>query len=277
MQEQYGNTVIGSLSSANPCPDKVCHRTDCKLCLSGPSNSKCFTNNIGYRISCNRSPCNKYINNNQLKDEQVRKQLEEINPDRQPDSKPAIYEGQTFRSAYTRSKQHWQKYTNKSGQKTSVLWHHTQTDHGGQIGHNKGAEDYKFAITQSFRNNLSRQTDEGKRQTVLETFQQQQKVQVLNSKTDFCQPLRTKLTVINKNTNKELVNTEDLDKPAPFQTDNTQQTTPFTPTQTSTPNKTTNTNSVTTTQITVIPHRLQFSPVRAQPAKKVRFDIDSVD
>ena len=277
MQEMYGKTVSSSLSNANPCPDKICHRLDCKICLSGTSNGRCFTNNIGYRISCNRDPCNQLIDNNKLSDEQVRMQLQKINPDRQTDCKPAIYEGETFRSAYTRSKQWWQRYNCKSGQKTSALWHHTNTMHGGKIGDRKGEKDYKFAITKTFRNNLGRQSDEGKRQTVLETFQQQDKVQVLNSKIDFCQPLRTRLTVINKNTNQEPGQIETRqDRPLVQTKTNNTTTTTFTPTLTSTPNKI-KIIPVTTNSNKTIPRRLELSPAQQQPFKRVRFNEDIVD
>ena len=198
IQEKYGQTVCKTLSSANPGQNPVCHRQDCKMCLSGPSGGKCYSNNIGYRISCNRKPCTNQIDNRKLSDKQVRNQLDKIQTN--TSDKPAIYEGETFRSGYTRSKQHWQKYNAPKGKKSSFMWHHTANVHQGQIGNNKGQNDYKFAITNKFKDNLSRQTNEGKRQTVLESYQAANKVIALNSKIDFCQPVRTKLAVISKST-----------------------------------------------------------------------------
>ena len=112
--------------------------------------------------------------------------------------KPAVYEGESFRSGYSRAKKQWQNYTTKSGQNNSFMYHHTNTNHNGIIGPNKGSLDYKFQVTDTFKSNLSRQSNEGVRQTIMEKFQTDNKVTVLNSKIDFCQPFRTNLTVINK-------------------------------------------------------------------------------
>ena len=81
------------------------------------------------------------------------------------------------------------------------MFHHTATRHDGIIVPDKGGKYYKFHITGQFTDNLTRQTDEGRRQTQMEKFQTEKKLTVLNSKIDFCQPMRTNLAVITKSDN----------------------------------------------------------------------------
>ena len=81
------------------------------------------------------------------------------------------------------------------------MFHHATTHHDGIIGPGKGNQDYKFQVTGHFRDNLTRQTNEGVRQTDMEKYQAENKITVLNSKIDFCQPMRTNLAVISKSNN----------------------------------------------------------------------------
>ena len=81
------------------------------------------------------------------------------------------------------------------------MFHHTATRHEGIIGPDKGKTDYKFHVTGQFTDNLTRQIDEGRRQTQMEQYQKDNKLTVLNSKIDFCQPMRTNLAVISKSDN----------------------------------------------------------------------------
>ena len=53
-------------------------------------------------------------------------------------------------------------------------------------------------VTNFFFSNINRQTDKGVRQTVLNRFQEQGTVKVLNSYIDFCQPLHTQISVSKK-------------------------------------------------------------------------------
>ena len=78
---------------------------------------------------------------------------------------------------------------------------HTRDFHGGVVGDNRGEWDYIFVKLSNFRTNLDRLVQEGHRQTIMEKFQSEGRLIVLNSKIDFVQPLRTQLTVINKNCN----------------------------------------------------------------------------
>ena len=56
--ERAGPSVVKSLQKSNPSPPASCDRTDCMLCHQGPSNLACYRPNKGYRMVCNRLPCN---------------------------------------------------------------------------------------------------------------------------------------------------------------------------------------------------------------------------
>ena len=105
IQELCSQTVVGKMSKSNPCPPPKCHRQDCIPCLHGLTDSRCYTNNIGYVIVCQRSPCCDSINldNKKLQTEELRLQLDKLNID---DARPAIYSGESWRSSYSRSKTH---------------------------------------------------------------------------------------------------------------------------------------------------------------------------
>ena len=81
------------------------------------------------------------------------------------------------------------------------MWHHTTTHHQSVIGPNNGIMDYKFVLTGTFHNNLDRLVDEWHRQTVFKEYHMKNVLEVLNSKIDFVQPLRTQLTTITKSAN----------------------------------------------------------------------------
>ena len=151
-------------------------------------------------IICNRAPCNSQLNMsyNRLQIQEFRNQLDKLNPDKPV---PAAYFGESSKSGFTRSLQHWGKYNTVSGQKTSFMWHHTVACHSGVIGANRGIDDYKFVMTGRFQSCLQRQSEEGRRTSVFEDYQSRSRIKVLNSKIDFVQPVRTKLVAIAKNIN----------------------------------------------------------------------------
>ena len=154
------------------------------------------------------------------------------------------------------------------------MYQHTATRHKGQIGPDRGSNDYLFKITSNFTDNLSRQTNEGLRQTNLEKFQAERKVSVLNSKIDFCQPMRTNLNVITKANNPA---PGIQDTPSDFRQrvrrqirgirrlgpDRLIPDTAFKPQNSSTPKKTVNPDRNSNTTV-------NFSPVK----KRVKFTID---
>ena len=199
--ESQGRKLISKLAKSNYKPDNICHRKDCKICINGPTNDKCFQSNIGYRIVCNRSPCSNRLDMEKIDNRNINKQISRLPNNLVMGERPAIYKGETYRSGYNRSKQHWTKYTTKSGQQGSFMFHHTMTDHKGIIGDNKGMTDYRFQITDQYRGNLRRQAGEGERQLMIEEYQTEGKLKVLNSKIDFTKPFKSNLTVLNKNIN----------------------------------------------------------------------------
>ena len=81
------------------------------------------------------------------------------------------------------------------------MFQHTQAVHDGVIGRDRGIHDFKYALLETFRDNLTRQVDEGRRQMVMEDLQSKNKVSVLNSKLDFIQPFKTHLRVHSGNIN----------------------------------------------------------------------------
>ena len=200
ISEKYGNTVVSNLKKGNTNPKPSCHRSNCKPCHHGMKDCTCFDVNIGYRIVCNRFPCNSNIKMTQrdLDTNNFRLQLDKLTPGQ---ARPATYEGESYRSSYSRSLVHWGNYNTQSGQPKSFMFHHANEFHDCIIGKDRGTDDYIFVRTGKFTSNLDRLVDEGKRQTVFESYQRQNKVIVLNSKIDYVQPMRTQLTVITKSAN----------------------------------------------------------------------------
>ena len=164
------------------------------MCLDGSSNMKCHAQNISYRMVCARKPCSDNLNMLKLSTAQLLKQIE------QNGAKLSLYEGHTFRGLYTSGKQHCSLYTGVNKDK-SWRWHHTRDDHGGEVGEVRGLSDYRFVPLRTHRDNLSRQTSEGYRQTLREHLQSQGKVKCLNSKLDFVQPLMSNINVSKGNRN----------------------------------------------------------------------------
>ena len=70
------------------------------------------------------------------------------------------------------------------------MWHHTKAEHGGIIGDEGGIMDYRFKILYTFWKNLSRQVEEGIRQTDQELAEEQGTLIAMNSKIDFIKPLK---------------------------------------------------------------------------------------
>ena len=113
-------------------------------------------------------------------------------------NKPAIYEGQTYRSIFSRSKKHNDNYKAKDS-KSSWMQQHAIQCHEGQTENEM--TDYKLVPLHHYTDNLGRQTDEGVRQKIMEKFQTEGKIICLNSKLDFIKPFKTHLTVQTGNMN----------------------------------------------------------------------------
>ena len=77
------------------------------------------------------------------------------------------YDGETGRTLFTRSNQHYHDYSShvvgsRRQGVSSWMWDHTVEVHGGEISENP-RDDYKFRIVGVFRDSLSRQLDEALR------------------------------------------------------------------------------------------------------------------
>ena len=82
------------------------------------------------------------------------------------------------------------------------MWLHTQQQHGGVIGDNKGLSDYRFELISSYRDNLSRQSSEGHTQHQLEQLQQLNRVKCLFSKIDYIKPFKTNHVITQGSSNR---------------------------------------------------------------------------
>ena len=81
------------------------------------------------------------------------------------------------------------------------MYQHTAEVHGGVIGRDRGIYDYKYKLLETFKDNLTRQVDEGRRQGVMEDFQRKKRAIVLNSKLDFIKPFKTHVQIQTGNIN----------------------------------------------------------------------------
>ena len=99
IQEILGNNIVNTLRKPNPDPPSRCHCQDCKPCLHGTVDMKCYKPNAGYRIVCNRSPCSDSLimTVKELQTERLRNRIQNLPPGV---PKPSVYEGTTHRSLY---------------------------------------------------------------------------------------------------------------------------------------------------------------------------------
>ena len=185
--ELAGPSITRSLQKSNHDPPVNCGRPECAMCLNENSNFKCYKPKIGYRFVCNMPPCNSSINMKKISTSQLLNQLST----KQPTHPPAIYEGQSHRSSYSRNLGHFSKYKAKS--KSSWMWRHNLSHHGGVIKNYK--TDFKYTLLNNHKHLISKHCNEGWRQSKMEELQQAGKVLVLNSKLDFTRPFMRHLTM----------------------------------------------------------------------------------
>ena len=136
------------LTTKNPYPKKECTQKACPICSGNNfQNIQCSTNNIGYRWICDT--------------------CKHRNIDK-------IYEGETSRSGRIRSKEHIAAMRNKKCD--SVLYKHKLLEHKYEN------VQYKFEITQKFKDALTRQANEAVR------INSRNNSELLNSKSEFNHP-----------------------------------------------------------------------------------------
>ena len=52
--EDGGRSVKSDLVRSDPFPKSQCNRDGCLMCSNGPSNGKCWSSSVVYKVSCNR-------------------------------------------------------------------------------------------------------------------------------------------------------------------------------------------------------------------------------
>ena len=159
VQEDGGRSVRADIAKTNPFPVSECGRQDCPLCQVEPSRGSCWVSNTVYQIQCNRSPCN-------------------MDGVRTP-----TYIGETSRTPYTRGCQHHALYIGKKD--NSFQWKHTLERHGGVIGENKGAKDYKMKPLNKFKKSLTRVIEEAVR---IQQLESDPNLENLNSRLEYFAP-----------------------------------------------------------------------------------------
>ena len=144
-----GKSISSDLIMSDPFTSECCKRLDCMMCVVTPSYGKCKKSNVGYSIVCNREPC---LTTNANGEPELHVE--------------ARYEGETARTIYTRSKQHFKKYTgSEEARDQSFMWQHCKNYHGSEIGN---MSDFKVALTGQHKSPLDRIIDEATRIRELE-------------------------------------------------------------------------------------------------------------
>ena len=130
--EQGGIPLHSILVNTEPRCEDHCSKTDCQSCLSGQTkNQSCHRGalgGVGYEAEC-------------LICEQ--------------EGRIALYHGESSRTLYTRSKEHWNDYNKRKADKP--LYKHQKNFHPGQVAQ------FKIKATKFFKDPLTRQIDEGVR------------------------------------------------------------------------------------------------------------------
>ena len=180
--EGGGRSVRSELAKPNPFPRPTCDRTDCPLAGSEDGcRERCYHEHVGYVGECTRC---RVVQHGQGVAE--------------ADIVAREYDGETGRTLFTRSNQHYQDYSshvvgNRRQGVSSWMWDHTVEAHGGQVSENH-RDDYKFRIVGVFRDSLSRQIDEALRIESVEKRGKRigdksaEKVVSLNRKEEHYQP-----------------------------------------------------------------------------------------
>ena len=177
--EGGGRKVSQFLINKNPFQIEKCKERRCLVCKSETEENPkylCSTNNAGYRLIC--------------------KTCKERN-------RTKIYEGETSRSARSRSKEHLSGLINKNT--NNVLYKHKQIDHSNE------EMEIIMEITNTFKDPLTRQANEGVR------INKREKTELLNSKTEFNHPKIPRITIEKNKINSNLNNVRSSNSPISVQ------------------------------------------------------------
>ena len=136
VQERPGPSLRMSLVKNDPFPREKCGRTGCPLSREGKCKNRCYTESIGYTITCNRC-----VNSGQP---------------------PRIYIGETSRSVFTRFHGHLSdlKSSLKSNRGNSWMHNHILDTHNGEYNSQDIGADWKVTLCNNYRKPLERQVGE---------------------------------------------------------------------------------------------------------------------
>ena len=181
IQERGGSTVQRQLVRSNPFPREECGREDCGMCAQKASKGMCYKSNVGYSYVCNRC---EFARNQQMERGATDEQTTAYK-----------YIGETGRTPYTRHLWHMSKYRSKYRNQDNrqpsqeeeeevggtFMWSHARDHHGGSLGPDEGAKDFKMEFEGSFRDPMSRQVDEAVRMRLCGC-------ELMNGKGEYYQP-----------------------------------------------------------------------------------------
>jgi hypothetical protein len=172
--QKGGKMSINTIANSNQFNRGHCGRDKCQPCRKGGkeegSKGACFKGGIGYVGICERCP--------EASKEQGKEQGKE---------QQGIYIGESYRTLYRRSDDHFVAYKKKADK--SWMWQHIKDEHNGEIrGDGKG--DFRFKVTGSFREPTVRIADECVRlareeRGLRETLGGTGKLFILNGKDEF--------------------------------------------------------------------------------------------
>ena len=140
--EVPGVPILRGLITNNPFKIRKCGRTKCPFMTHDEDcNKKCQIENIVYRAICKRCTVKEHC-----------------------------YEGETSRTLYTRSVNHFDDYKSASknnvtqdmsvDKKSSWMWDHIRDVHNGDPNPQNPQLDFKFAVVSSHRDSMERQIKE---------------------------------------------------------------------------------------------------------------------
>jgi hypothetical protein len=169
--QKGGKTTASALLKSNPFPRNHCGRPKCIPCIQGGeegSRGQCYDGGLGYIGGCTRCP-------------EASKALGA----KGKDIKEALYHGESSKTLFRRTLQHFEKYIKK--QEKSWMWNHVAEEHEGVI-RGEGIEDFEFKSVGKFKDPTTRIADEAVRAARDERGEGDNvegTVKVLNSKDEF--------------------------------------------------------------------------------------------
>ena len=169
--EMGGSKLQHLLPNTNPWSGAKCGRDECVTCGQGGEKlPNCFQRNLLYESKCMECDRKTGMEDQEGSDSKGGKGKK----------KEAVYVGETSRSIYERSKEHWGDW--RDGKEDSHILKHWLTEHNGE-----GKPDFRFKVIRIFKDCLSRQ--------VAESVRIQERGEVLNSKTVYSRCKIPRLTI----------------------------------------------------------------------------------